>query len=149
MFATLLPCLAAGLLVAADAAEEPSKKELEKVQGAWTAQRMTLNGQDISGEDAAKVRLVFKGDVATVGNKSEDKKDLTQFRFKFGPEYTPKLVDLTALTGDEKGKVIEGIYELKDDEMTLCVRVIGKDRPAKFESTEGSNIVLAVFKREK
>ena len=44
---------------------------------------------------------------------------------------------------------MEGIYQLKDDELKICLKVLGGDRPSEFNAPEGSSIVLMVLKRNK
>lgn len=68
--------------------------------------------------------------------------------FKVDPGTSPRCLDMTITAGSQKDLVIEGIYELKDDEFKICAKLLGKDRPLKFESPEGASLVLLVLKRE-
>jgi len=66
------------------------------------------------------------------------------------PNKTPKEIDLNFTKGDggaAKG-IFKGIYELKDNTLTIC---IGSDqvRPTELESKEGSKAILMVFERKK
>jgi uncharacterized protein (TIGR03067 family) len=61
----------------------------------------------------------------------------------------PKAIDLVVGEGTQKDAAIEGIYEWKDDELTLCAKVLGKERPTTFASPDGGSVVLLVLKRDK
>ena len=37
----------------------------------------------------------------------------------------------------KKDSVLEGIYEIKGDELRICTKVLGKDRPLKVQSPPG------------
>lgn len=140
---------AAGLAAADDKPADAAKKELEKLQGTWTTSALTYNGKDYFADGKTGFRFVFKGDVATVEGNDQVKKEYAKLRFKLTPETKPRQLDLTVTDGVQKDAAIEGIYELKDDELKICVKVFGNDRPTEFESPAGSSIALLVLKREK
>jgi uncharacterized protein (TIGR03067 family) len=56
-------------------------------------------------------------------------------------------MDITIAAGSQTDATMEGIYELKDDELRICAKVFGKDRPSEFAAPEGSSIVLLTLKR--
>jgi uncharacterized protein (TIGR03067 family) len=137
------------LLVAADDAKDAGKKELAKLDGTWTISELLYNGKDIVAAGKANFKFTFKDGQATIEGNDEVKKEYAKITFKLDPAYNPKLADMTVAAGVQKDAVIEGIYELKDDEFKLCAKVLGKERPTKFESPEGTSIVLMTLKREK
>ena len=92
--------------------------------------------------------MVFKGDEATVEGNDRVKIQYARLTLKFDPSTTPKMLDLTVTDGSQQGAVVEGIYELKGNELRICAKVIGKERPTEFQSPAGSNVVLLVLKRE-
>jgi uncharacterized protein (TIGR03067 family) len=130
------------------AADEAAKKELAKLQGTWKAAALTYNGKDYFADGKAGFQFVIKDDVILVEGNDEVKKEYARIRIKVDPSATPKTMDLSVTSGVQKDAVIEGIYELKDDELRLCVKVPGKDRPTEFASPEGSSIALLTLKRE-
>jgi len=148
MTAKSLLVLACGFLVAADdAADKAAKKEVAKLQGTWKATSLQYNGKDIA--DKYPIQLVFKDDLATVASSKEVEKEYTKITFKPDPSTDPMCVDLVIAAGVQKDAVLEGIYKIKDDELTICAKVFGKERPTEFASKEGTSIVLIVLKKDK
>jgi uncharacterized protein (TIGR03067 family) len=144
----LLLILAGGLLPGVDAKED-AKKIMDQVQGSWTTTSLVFNGRDVSNEDYARLRFVFKGEEAVIEGSDQVKKEYARIGFKFDPSATPHLVDMTVKAGSQKDVVIEGIFEIKGDELKICARVIGNERPTDFTSADNSNVALIVLKREK
>jgi uncharacterized protein (TIGR03067 family) len=142
---------AAGLPGAADAPKkEPdaAKKDLDKLQGSWAAAALDYNGA--AHEELAKqIHFVFKDDAVAVEAGDEVRKEYAALRFKLDPSTSPKVVDITVTGGVQKDAVYEGIYELKDDELKICARVAGKERPTEFAAPAGSSLFVITLKREK
>lgn len=141
---------AAGLAVnfaAAADKDDAAKKDRQAYAGTWQATRIIADGNELKAEDVAKVavvnepdgkfQLIFDGNVTHRGKHTLD------------PKKTPKAIDMEVTEGNEKGKKYLGIYELKVDVRKVCYAQPGKDRPTKFESPAGSEIILAEFKRVK
>jgi uncharacterized protein (TIGR03067 family) len=123
-------------------------KELEPLQGIWTTSALTYNGKDFLANGKTGFQFVFKGDEATVEGNDAVKKEYAKIKVKLDQATTPKCIDITVTGGIQLNAVIEGIYELAEDEFKLCAKVFGKERPAEFASPEGSSTVLLVLKRE-
>ena len=140
----LLFTLLAGL-PAADA--DDAKKDLAKLQGNWTAVSIKYNGQEFA--EKLKLKFVFKNDQVTIEGDDEVKKEYPKVTLKIDPSTTPHCLDLIVLAGVQKDAAMEGIYEIKGDELRICVKVFGKERPGEFASADGSSIALVVLKREK
>jgi uncharacterized protein (TIGR03067 family) len=136
------------LLPAAGPQDDAGKKELEKLKGTWTTESIEYNGKQHE-KLAKQLRFVFQGNAATVEGNDQVKKEYAKFTFKLDPAATPKLFDLTIAAGVQKDAVMEGIYELKGDQLRICLKVLGQERPAEFTSPEGASVALLVLKREK
>jgi uncharacterized protein (TIGR03067 family) len=136
------------LLVAADKADKPAAKDQDKIQGVWETTAVEFNGRNLT-DDGVKLKLVFKGNTMSVDGDENIQKDYAKFTFKLDPSTSPKAIDMTVTEGNQKDTAIEGIYELKGDDLKMCFKVAGKDRPAKFESPEGEQIAYVVMKRHK
>jgi uncharacterized protein (TIGR03067 family) len=149
MKTTALTLLAVGLLLAADDAKDARKKELDQLQGTWSATTIEYNGDKVLGDVVKELTVVVEGDTLSVKSESPELEKYGKATLKLDPATTPKIVDIRITRGDEKGTTFEAIYELNKDEWKLCVKPFGKERPAKFESKADSGDVLVVFQREK
>lgn len=144
----LLAVLAVALLGAAG--DEPSaeaKKDLAKLQGTWETVSLNYNGKDFPADGSGSFRFVFKGDQITVTGNKAIQKEYARIKFKLDPATTPRLVDLTVSAGSQLNAAMEGIYEIKGDELRLCVKVFGKERPLEFDAPAGASVALLVMKR--
>jgi uncharacterized protein (TIGR03067 family) len=137
------------VLLGAEEKKPALKGDLKKLQGTWKATSLTYNGEEVSTEGKGKLRLVFKGDVGTVEADKEVKKEYAKIKVKLDESVKPRIIDSTIQAGGQKGTTLEGIYKLEGDKLTFCVKVLGTDRPAKFESPAGESIALVVFERVK
>ncbi len=144
-----LALLVIGLLVAADDPKDTKKKELDKLQGTWTASTIEYNGEKVLGDLVKELKVVIAGDALTLKSEASEVEKYGKATIKIDPTTTPKIVDFTISQGDEKGTSFEGIYDLDKDELKICLKPFGKERPAKFESKADSGDVLIVLKREK
>jgi uncharacterized protein (TIGR03067 family) len=150
MKATALLGLTCLLLIAADKPEEAVKKELEKLQGTWTVTNLRYNGKDFPTEGKNVIKFVFNGDQVTVEGDKSVQKEYAKLAWKLDPNAQPLAVDMTITSGIQRDAVIEGIYKVKDDELTVCAKVFGtKERPTQFDSPAGASVVLLVLKRDK
>jgi uncharacterized protein (TIGR03067 family) len=147
MRAKTLAMAAVVFLVAAATADDAAKKDLDKLQGFWESVEAHHDGRDIGAD--IKLKLKFKGDEVSIDGTEEIIKDYSRFKIKLDPSTMPKSVDLKVTAGDQKDTALEGIYELKGDELKICVKIGAKERPAKFESPDGSSIAYLVLKRVK
>ena len=95
--------------------------------------------------DIRSVKLVIKGDryTVTVG------KQLDRGTVKLDPEAKPKALDITGTDGPNKGKTIRAIYERDGDTLRVCYDLSGKGRPKEFKTSEGTQLFLVTYKRQK
>lgn len=105
------------------------------------------DGEDVTNDAKLQFKFTFTGNEATVEGNEEVKKEYARLKFKLDPSASPKQIDFTVALGIQKDAVIEGIYAIKGDELKICAKVFGKDRPTKFESADGSSVVMLILKR--
>lgn len=141
----LLAIVAAGLFLAADdAPNEKVKKEMDALQGTWKGVSAQESGQALEETQAKSLELIFKGDKYTFKIGGEEQETGT---IKVDPNAKPKTIDLKIMTGMDKGKLQQGLYELDKDTIKICLGQPGKDRPKAVEAKEGASVY--VFKRPK
>jgi uncharacterized protein (TIGR03067 family) len=139
----LLPALGLGLLLAALAPADSVKEELEKLTGTWRAVSVTEDGKEMPADKLKEVYLIVKGKNYTYARGT----NIIKGTHKLDPSKKPRTIDAVRTSGDDKGKTLKGIYELKDDSFKVCFAAPGKDRPRGFSAKEGSGNRLIVLKR--
>jgi uncharacterized protein (TIGR03067 family) len=141
MNARIVLILAAVAAVAGGPA--PDKKDLDKLQGTWQMQSGTNEGKEVSADEAAKVKITFEGNKATL----KDRNSTLKATVELDQTAKPATIDFNI----EKDKeTIKGIYSLEGDNLKLCIALPGTDRPKEFASKAGSGETrLLVLKREK
>src|SRR5689334_18846754 len=93
--------LVAALIIAADDPKAAVKKDLDKIQGSWTAESIHFNGTEYA-DGQGKIKLVLKGDKATVQASAKVKKEYAKISMKLDPSTDPKCIDMTVTAGVQK-----------------------------------------------
>jgi len=113
---------------------------LDRLQGKWTPTRMVRNGESVSADDLAKMKLTIEKD-----RFAFDADEPAEGTFKVDASASPGKLD--ALTSD--GQPVPGIYELGDGTFTICYSIQGGPRPTAFKAEAYSDQVLVVFRKAK
>jgi uncharacterized protein (TIGR03067 family) len=120
------------------------KSDKDKLQGTWEFVSGQIGGKEPDGDEADRIKkhtFVFKGDKLTAKEEST---------YTIDPGKTPKQIDLNVDVGPEAERgTWKGIYELKGDELTMCMALPNQDRPTEFTSKEGTMTFLMKLKRVK
>jgi uncharacterized protein (TIGR03067 family) len=133
-----------GLSVAA--ADDTERDELARLNGTWKATAVVQDGKELPKAEAEAMVLTIAGEKHTV--KTIDQQ--IEGTHKLDPSKKPKQIDATCTKGPDAGKKSVGIYELKDDTLTVCFAEPGKtERPTELKSAPGSGNKLITLKREK
>jgi uncharacterized protein (TIGR03067 family) len=125
------------------------KGDLKKLQGVWKATSVVYNGDTLSEDGEGKIKLTVKGDAGSVEANKNIKGEYAKVKFTLDESTSPRLMDVSIQAGGQKGITLEAIYKLDGDKLTICTKVLGMDRPAKFESPGGGSIALIVLERVK
>jgi uncharacterized protein (TIGR03067 family) len=128
------------------AKKEAIEKELKLLEGAWDQISVVEEGKKIETPKGVRLRTTIRGGAYTVegGDKIYAKGTL-----KLDPDKKPKALDVITTDGVVKGMVFLAIYELKGDELRMCVAQPGQDRPTEFSAGPGSERVVQTFRRAK
>jgi uncharacterized protein (TIGR03067 family) len=130
--------------------KEKKKSDADKMEGTWQAVSVQISGVPLPDEIVTNLKYVIKGNKMTTVGVPEIIAQYAEATFKLDPSTKPKSMDVTCTAGEKKGDQMEAIYEFKgDDELRLCVQIVGKERPGEFATKEGDNRGLLVLKREK
>ena len=113
-------------------------KDTALLQGAWKIEALEIDGQKLPTGTA---RLVLKGDKFTTSGMGADYAGTVSIDAK----KKPKTLDMTFLSGPEKGRTNLGIFEVEGDTWRLCLDMTGKSRPKEFASKPG--VALEILRR--
>ena len=117
-----------------------AKSDVDLLQGDWAPVEMVANGEKVSDDALANIKLKIKGNQYFL----ETKDNPSQGTFKLTESGNPRSMDVTTQAGDE----LPAIYEISGDTFKACYAINGATRPTAFKSTEGSDHVLAIYKRK-
>ena len=133
------------LLVATPGAQDPTAKEMARLEGEWSMVSGEASGQSMPAEMVKTGKRVAKDGETTVtlGGRVYFKA-----KFKIDPSKKPKSIDYTMTEGPTKGKTHLGIYELDGDTVKFCFAAPGKERPTDFTAKEGSERTSSCWKRD-
>jgi uncharacterized protein (TIGR03067 family) len=151
MIVLTLVILSGGLViahyVAASSSETPAKDDKSnknKLQGTWEFVSGEVGGKKVEGDEADKFKkhqFVFKGDKLTAKE---------EYTYTIDSSKKPKEIDLKVDKGPERERgTWKGIYNLKGDELTLCIAHPNQDRPTEFVTKENRMTMLLILKRVK
>src|SRR5262249_14887742 len=143
VFAWLPLAALAGATAAAVAQDGP--KDLDRLQGEWKRVRVEVDGQAADVDSDPNPRLRVRGDRIILVRDGQPLKG-RDVRIQLDPTTDPKLIDLTL----PDGRVMEGVYKFEGKRWTVCFRTQAavRDRPVRFETQPGSNLVLLVLEKE-
>lgn len=127
----------------ATAADKPGQ-ELVPFQGTWAVEAITKNGTAVPDDHAKRLVLVVKDNARVIKDGDEV---VSKATFTVDSSKKPKHMDITVSDGPLAGKTYRGIYELKDDTLTICLALEGDKRPDDLTAKEGSDRLLQVFKK--
>jgi uncharacterized protein (TIGR03067 family) len=146
MYSTLLIGLA--LTVGAPAKD---KKDAEKpsIVGVWSGEKNTRGGKEAPIPEGG-VTITFAADGKVIVKEGERERDSATY--KVDAKKDPAEIDLIP---PKEEVTMRGIYRIDGDTLTICFsgkEAGGKNesvRPTKFESPEGSMMMLITLKRVK
>jgi uncharacterized protein (TIGR03067 family) len=138
---------------------EPSKSatnllaetELKKLQGAWQVIRWEdESGQPASADEMKDFTLSFDGDILTMRKGKDDPG--TKCQFRIDPAKLPKWIDMGMPAISDGATVLEGIYSLEGDDLSLCitsgsVNNVRPPRPTEFKTKPNEKYAVLVLTR--
>lgn len=138
--ASLLVSVGLFLVAASDGGD--AKSDLKKLEGTWKLVRAESEGQVLPEEDFKDSKLVIKG------HKYDLKLGVNAITgtFKLDTTTKPKSIDAIDAERPDKGEIIRGIYEIKDDEFKVCFGEPDAARPKQFSDKDR---IVHVWKRVK
>jgi uncharacterized protein (TIGR03067 family) len=141
-----LPLFAAALAAFTVASVSAQNVAAEKqLKGTWALVSATHGGMRVPEDKIGKAAVTFDGDTMTM-TEGESKKTA---KYKLDTTKSPHLIDIHPQGGNDAGKVVRGLYEVKGDTLQLCFGRPDEARPTAIATKEGDRTVLAEFKKVK
>jgi uncharacterized protein (TIGR03067 family) len=132
------------LAVGAPGDKEAPKKDAPSIVGEWDGEKAVRGGMERPIPDGG-VKVTFTADGKLLFK--EGFKDATEGSYKVDAKKNPAEIDLNP--PNEDGTLL-GIYKFDGDTLTICLSDKNStERPTKFESPEGTNVMLITLKRVK
>jgi uncharacterized protein (TIGR03067 family) len=114
------------------------------LEGVWKVQTLVFKGNEL--EDAKGGTFTFKG--KKMIRETPDGDDT--YDCKLFPSKKPAEVDFVSDHGENKGKTLKAIYELKEGELKLCLSLDpDTKRPEGFAAKDTKGYLLITLKRER
>lgn len=140
--------LAAVRLAPADEASDALQKDRNAIAGTWTIDSFEYDGKKPPADPNRPKLMVIMGADGSVRVLREGN-TVFEASTLIDPSKTPKTIDVTYSSGERKGQMSHGIYEIDGDTLKICTARSGNERPQQFASAPGSGHVLIVYKRVK
>ena len=137
---TLTVGLALALLLPIPLRAEDAPKIDKDLEGDWRPVSSLVDGRPTR---VSVTMLTIRGDVATFVFKDESYTAM----LKTDATKTPRNMNFTPDKGPQKGKTNLGIYEIKEDVLSICLADLGEDRPTELSTKEGTQWMLMTFDR--
>ncbi|MBL8830430.1 MAG: TIGR03067 domain-containing protein [Planctomycetaceae bacterium] len=117
-------------------------------QGKWQVTAMHSGDVELPEEFVKKISMQVEQANMTWQVNDQSIKARVTF---VGTEDKPRPIDIVGVGGENDGRLYEGIYELADDVLKLCLNTTTnvKQRPIEFAAPAGSTFVVIEFKKEK
>ncbi|HEX3152581.1 MAG TPA: TIGR03067 domain-containing protein [Gemmataceae bacterium] len=125
--------------------KEPAKPS---IVGMWEGEKAVAGGKELPVPPGG-ISFTFEEDGKLhIREGKRDKMDTGSY--KLDPKKDPAEIDLMP-PADKKEPIVSGIYKIDGDTMTLAFSrgAPGGARPTKFESPEGSEVIVMTLKRVK
>jgi uncharacterized protein (TIGR03067 family) len=141
-FAAIALTLALTHFITTASAADP---KLQELQGSWQLESLEVGGQKVPERSIADRVMMIGGRNAYMRHGTGIAHVLSINIHEVGDK---KYINQAILQGQDAGAIQLGIYELKDDVLTICHDARGIDRPTEFKTATNTKQVLAVYKRK-
>jgi uncharacterized protein (TIGR03067 family) len=118
-------------------------EDVERLQGAWSFASLEVNGSRVPESAFGGSRMLIEGERFSLTSAGADYAGT----FTLDVSRSPKTLDIHFTEGPEAGNTALGIYELDADTWTLCLGLVGSERPREFATRPGSDHALEILRR--
>ncbi len=109
------------------------------LNGTWTPIKQEIGGKDLPTVVFQTQKLIINDSTYTLSAESVDKGTLN---------YKGGQMDIYGKEGVNANKHFTAIYNLDNDQLTICYDLKGDSYPTKFETKSKPTLFLSVFKKD-
>jgi len=118
-------------------------EQLRALEGEWAFAGLEVDGNRMPAAMMGSSRLLMDGDRFRMDSPEASYDGV----FTIDVEAQPCQIDIEFVEGPEAGNWSYGIYELEDDDLTICLGLVGAPRPKAFRTQAGSGHALEHLRR--
>ena len=118
-------------------------QQVRALEGQWKFTSLETDGAQMPVPSFPAAQLLIDGDRF----RMESPEAIYEGVFIIDVDHDPPHIDFEFVEGPEAGERSYGIYALKDNDLTICLGLVGSPRPKQFETTKGSGHALERFSR--
>ena len=116
---------------------------LNSLQGEWQFVSLQVDGNDLPSGNLISSRLLMDGDRF----RMESPEGTYDGEFSIDVAAEPMRIDIEFVQGPEAGNMSLGIFELRGEQLTMCIGVVGASRPVAFKTAKGTGHALERLRR--
>jgi uncharacterized protein (TIGR03067 family) len=118
--------------------------EVTSLQGRWKILTLEVEGNELPASSfPGAAFLIEKQNFTAIGMGADYEGTLS-----LDTGHSPKRFDILFRTGPHAGLASLGIYELNGDVWKICLGFAGRDRPLRFQTSQGSGHALETLSRQ-
>jgi uncharacterized protein (TIGR03067 family) len=116
---------------------------LRALEGEWTFAGLEIDGAALPAAASANSRILIDGDRF----RMESVEGVYDGTFAIDIDAAPATIDIAFVEGPEAGNTALGIFVLDTDQLTICLGLVGSERPTSFTTSKGSGHALERLRR--
>jgi len=116
-----------------------------QLDGAWVPIAASVAGSRMAADELRVRYLLLEAGGYRIIDRSNHVVD--GGRYLVNEELTPATLDIVGRSGPHAGRTMRAIYELRDDELTVCYDLEGGERPANMQPQDDQLLLRITYTR--
>jgi uncharacterized protein (TIGR03067 family) len=116
-----------------------------RLEGAWVPVAANVAGQELLVAELRVKYLVLDGHDYSIVDRSNQIVDSGEYLVN--ESASPRTIDIVGRDGPNAGRSMLAIFELKDDQLTVCYDLDGDSRPENMQVQEDQLLLSITYER--